>query len=284
MDGATREAALCSYWVVGVELLYDSCALLRQLQLKFRSHNHLDVPHGNAIIWRYMSLDKFLDLLTHSRLFFSNANNLTDEFDVTLPKSTIEKKKRTLRAQGLAGRDLEEELFAFQYKHHPMRDLTLVNCWSIGRHESYALWKVYLGGSTAGVAIRTSFSKLKKSILSAHNTHPEDIYCGVVKYDDFVAESELSRFRLITTKRKFYEYESELRLFVLNFPRSEGGTKTPYDMKVGRHINIELETLVDEIYVSPFIGPWLIQSLEKIVKSSAPSLATKLRSSSIRDR
>lgn len=252
--------------------------------MKFVTHDHLEQPHGNAIVWRYMALDKFLDLLTHSRLFFTNAKNLTDEYDVTLPANTIAKKRKELKAQGLEGRDLEEELAVFQFNHHPMRDLTLVNCWSIGRDESYALWKIYLGGSTAGVAVRTSFGRIKKSIAAARDPYPEDIYSGIVQYKDFVPEKELSRFRLITTKRQFYEYEKEVRMFVIYFPRSEGGTKTPYDLRIGRHVNVDLSLLIDEIYVSPFVGPWLIESLENVIRKVAPTLSGKLKSSSIRDR
>jgi hypothetical protein len=141
-----------------------------------------------------------------------------------------------------------------------------------------------LGGSTAGVAVKTSFSKLKKSILPAGDPYSEKIYSGVVQYDDYIPEKELSRFRLITTKRQFYEYENEVRLFVINYPRSEGGTKTPYDLKIGRHVNVDLRFLIDEIYVSPFVGPWLKDSLVKIMRKVTPALSGRLKSSSTRDR
>lgn len=252
--------------------------------MKFATHDHLEPIHGNAIVWRYMALDKFLDLLTHSRLFFTNASNLTDEYDVTLPSNSIAKKRKELESQGLTGRDLDEELAVFQYNHHPMRELTLVNCWSMDRHESYALWKIYLGGSTAGVAVRTSFGKLRKSILAASDPYPEKIYSGIVQYKDFIPVNDLSRFRLITTKRQFYKYEKEARLFIMNFPRSEGGTKTPYDLKTGRHVKVDLDVLIEDIYISPFVGPWLNDSLAKIMQKVAPTLSGRLTSSSIRDR
>ena len=252
--------------------------------MKFATPDSLKQPHGNTIIWRYMTLDKFLDLLTHSRLFFTNAMNLTDEYDVTLPENTIAKKRKELKSQGLKDRDLEEELAVFQYNHHPMRELTLVNCWSMGRNESYALWKIYLDGSSAGVSVRSSFSKLKNSVVSGDDPYPEEIYSGVVQYKNFIPEKELSRYRLITTKRKFYKYEKEVRLFVINFPRSEGGTKTPYNMGIGRHVNVDLGLLIDKIYVSPFAGPWLYASLEKVIQKFQPTLSGKLKSSAIRDR
>ena len=112
-----------------------------------------------------MTLEKFLDLLVHKRLFFVNAGKLTDAYEVSIPRKVIKKKKNDLRKTGLSDRDLDEEIAAFEWQHSPMRKLTLVNCWSFGRYESYALWKIYLGGSKAGVAIRSSVSRLKKAII-----------------------------------------------------------------------------------------------------------------------
>ncbi len=130
--------------------------------MRFQRHQKLKIPHGSTIVWRYMSIEKFLDLLTHKRLFFTNAANFTDGYEASLPPNIIKSKRKKLVSQGLSGRDLEEEIAIFELNNRPMRELTLVNCWSIGRHESYALWKIYLRGGKAGVAIRSNFSHVKK--------------------------------------------------------------------------------------------------------------------------
>lgn len=77
-------------------------------------HEKLDIPHGNNIIWRYMGLDKFLDLIVNDRLFFGNADKLTDDYEVSLPKSLIERKKIELKKWGYSKRDIEEELAIYQ--------------------------------------------------------------------------------------------------------------------------------------------------------------------------
>ena len=251
--------------------------------MRFRKHEHIKSPHGSSIVWRYMNLEKFLDLLVNKRLFFTNAANLTDGYEVSLPVNLVKARRKQLMEKGLSGRDLEEELAIFEHNNRPMRDLTLVNCWSLGRNESYALWKIYLGGAKGGVAIRTNFSRLKKSVLSTEDDYPEDIYAGKVQYRDYLPESELSRFRIVTTKREFYRYEEELRLFILHVPQSEGGVRPPYEVSVGRHVNVDLETLVDEIYLSPFVAEWFGDALETVVKRVAPKLAARLKISSIRD-
>ena len=252
--------------------------------MKFKSHRDLDIPHGNTIIWRYMGLDKFLDLLTHRRIFFTNAINLTDEYEISLPTDFIEKKRCQLINDGFSGRDLEEELFQFQYYHSPMRDLTLVNCWSIGRVESYALWKIYLGGSKAGVAVRTNLSSLKKALLETNKDLDEEVFVSKINYSNYLKEQDLSRFKLIITKREFYKYEDELRLFILEYPRSEGGKKRNFDFSSGMYVNIDIGLLTDEIYLSPFVGPWFKESIIKIIEKIAPDLNAKIVSSSIRDQ
>ena len=252
--------------------------------MRFVRHQNLNIPHGSTIVWRYMSIEKFLDLLTHRRLFFTNAANFTDGYEVSLPPNIIKSKRKQLIEQGFSGRDLEEEIAVFEFNNRPMRDLTLVNCWSIGRHESYALWKIYLGGGKAGVAIRTNFSRVKKSIIAGNDPIPEDIYAGIVQYKDYLSENDLSRFSLITTKREFYEYEQELRLFILHYPRSEGGHKTPYSVSVGRYVKVDLDLMVDQIYLSPFVAQWFGDSLNHIVSKVSPQLVSRLTVSSIRDQ
>ncbi len=247
-------------------------------------HHDLNTPHGSSIIWRYMELEKFLDLLINKRLFFTNANNFTDSYEISLPQNLVKSHRKRLMSEGFIGRDLDEEIARFEYTNRPMRDLTLVNCWSLGRNESYALWKIYLGGSKAGVAIRTNFSRLKKSISSESNIYPEDIYAGVVQYRDFLSEHDLSRFKLVTTKREFYSYENEVRLFILHFPGPGDKNDPPYDVSVGRHISINLDTLIDQIYLSPFLAKWSEDAIKKIIKKISPSLVHRLTSSSIRDQ
>ena len=251
--------------------------------MNFLRHEHLETPPGNAIVWRYLGLEKFLDLLSHRRLFFTNALNLTDKYEISLPSNIVGAKRKELEKVGLSGRDLEEALAFFELSNQPMRELTLVNCWSLGQNESYALWKIYLGGSRAGVAIRTNLSRLKKGLAGGGDPFPEDIYIGKVQYRDFLPEKDLNRFRLITTKREFYEYEKELRLFILHFPRSEGGTKPPYKLGVGRYVAVDLNIMIDKLYLSPFMPSWFKDSIRRILNKVAPFLEERVVSSDIRD-
>ena len=81
----------------------------------------------SGVIWGLINLD----LITQQRIFFTNAHNFTDGYEVSLPQNIVRKKRKELKQEGLSGRDLEEELAVFELNHQPMRGLTLVNCWSM---------------------------------------------------------------------------------------------------------------------------------------------------------
>ncbi|MGT3242621.1 hypothetical protein ACVSUJ_08510 [Yersinia enterocolitica] len=237
--------------------------------MKFRENDYIETPHGNSTVWRYMNDWKLNNLLTSSSLYFPNAIKLTDQYEVTLPQSVLAQKRVELQKSGLSGRDLDEEMALFDWSTNPMKNLVLINCWSINQHESYALWKIYLGGDTDGVAIKSTISKLKRSVILGGDTYPEEFFIGKVRYKRHLNYSELARTSIITTKKPFYDFEKEVRLFILNCPQSEGGTKPPYDIRVGREVKVNLHELIHEIYISPFASDNYRNKVRQLVQNSS---------------
>jgi hypothetical protein len=248
-------------------------------------HDKIDTPHGNTIIWRYMGLDKFLDLITSSRLYFTNAAKMTDKYEGIIPRKNIDKKRRHLaNYYSTDPTDIETELSIYKHQYDDLRNLTLINCWSIRQHESYALWKIYLGGSKSGIAIRTTVSNLKKAIDGGGESYHEDVFLGKVAYSDYIPHDELSRFSIITTKNNFYEYEKELRLIIFHHPQSEGGVIQPYKIDIGRQYLVNVDQLIDQIYLSPFAGPWFEKAFRQVLAKVRPELVDKIALSEIMDQ
>ena len=164
-----------------------------------------------------------------------------------------------------------------------MKDLVLANCWSLSPHESYALWKIYLGGEKNGVAIRTTVSSLRKSIQNGGDPYPEKYFIGKIKYRSHLKKNELSRLPIITTKKPFYDFEKELRVFIINYPSSEGGTTPPYDIHTGRTVSIEIPELVHDVYVSPFADSSYSRDVGSLLKNNGLKIGA-LRQSEIRDK
>ena len=230
-----------------------------------------------------MNTRKFSQLLDNSSLFFPNANKLTDQYEVALPDSVEKQKREELQNQGWRGRDLEDEMASFYWSTNPMKNLVLINCWSINPHESYALWKIYLGGEKNGVAIKSTISKLRRSVENGKDSYPEDFFIGRVKYKRHLNQGELSRLSIITTKKPFYDFERELRLFVLNYPLSEGGTVPPYDINTGRSVRVDIGELIHEVYISPFSTEDYREEVESLFRKNK-IFDFVLKESEIRDQ
>ena len=246
-------------------------------------NENLESPHGNTVIWRYIGLDKFLDLLISQELYFSNAAKLSDKYEGLIPKRNQDYLLKAFKNKGLSNEQAEFEKQKTLKHIHELKALTLLNCWTINQSESYALWKIYLGGSKSGVAIRTTVSKLTKAIKKGNDPYKEVIYISKVKYTDFIKDDPENRFNIITTKNKFYEYEKELRLFIFHQHNENENKNIPYDISEGRRLKIDLNELIDEIYLSPFVGKWFDTTLIAILNTVNPELSKKIKNSEILD-
>ncbi|HPA81759.1 MAG TPA: hypothetical protein PLS95_13155, partial [Thermoanaerobaculales bacterium] len=243
----------------------------------------VDTPHGNTVAWRYMPLEAFLDVLVHSRLFFCNSKRLPDKFEGSIPRRSRDAERARLAADGLAGRNLDEAMVDWEYVGHLLAQGSLINCWSLSPRESYALWKVYLAGSNAGVAVRSTVSKLRRALEEGGDAFPEDVFIGKVRYSDFIEPGQLNRFTAITTKHPAFQYESELRLIVLGYPKSEGGEDLPYNYSLGRYVQVDLDSLVERLHVSPFAGSWFDETIKKAVAQLSPLLVDRIVTSEMHD-
>lgn len=249
----------------------------------FLKHEHLISPAWNATVWRYMSMAKFLDLILHRRLLFVSASKFTDGYEVTLPQNIV-KLVQEKKAGRINDPEIENILSTFEFDGNFERERTLVNCWTLKPTESYAHWKIYLGGDKAGIAIKTNFKNLKNSIVESKKYSLPDIYAGKVKYRDSLPVRELTTPSIITTKREFYSYENELRLFLVSSNNMVEPAHSQPISSPGKYVTVDLGELIERIYVSPFVGGWFTNVLRETVKKINPSLAKKITESSINDQ
>jgi hypothetical protein len=226
---------------------------------------------------------KFESLVVDSNLYFPNAAKLSDQYEVTVPDSTLKAKRKELMKQGLSGGDLEEKLAVFHWETDPKKELVLANCWSLTPNESYALWKIYLGGEKNGVAVRSTVSSLRRSLERGGDSYPEEFFIGKVKYRTHLNQDELARLSVVTTKKPFYDFEKELRVFILNYPLSEGGCVPPYDIAEGRKVKVDIGELVHSVYVSPFAASEYPGQVAEVISRSALS-KVEIKQSEIRDK
>jgi hypothetical protein len=238
-------------------------------------------PKRNRIIWRYISFEKFLDLILTSEMFFTNLTRLTDKYEGTMFESNFQLAMNSAKKYD-DYYQVKKEILEEQVEINNLRNYTLVNCWTLKRHESFALWKIYVG-SGPGIAVRTTVSNLINSINSTKQDFDEDISIATVKYQDTLKYT-FSRIEASITKKPFYDFEDEMRLLIFNFPLSDNGYEVPYDMTIGRKVKVNINKLITQLYISPFVNHFYRKTLIDTIVKLAPFLKSRIKESDIRDQ
>ena len=238
----------------------------------------IDTPNGNTIIWRYMGIDKFLHLITEKKLFFSRLSKMTDKYEGSLPEEVFRKRLKQITKN--SNEDPFPKIIKERREIEKFRYYTFLNCWTINRNESYALWKIYLSGSTCGIAIKSTVGRLRKSIESIPNN--SDFYIGKVNYSKDLINYPPNQFQLTIAKRPYYDYEKELRVF-FNYDESVEKKNPIYSELPGWEMDIDIHELIDRIYISPFTGRWFKKSLKEIMQKIDPKLESIIQFSNIKD-
>jgi hypothetical protein len=229
----------------------------------YEEHELFTPPEdAEAAIWRYLEFTKLVALLDTGALFFARSDTLGDEFEGSYSRTNLELRPtvyKEIPAESLAQiADLTEAI----------RRHTYLNCWNLSAHESAALWGLYVPPH-GGVAIRSSFSRLTRSFIPSAEDGPSEmrnsIFVGCVRYADYERDwiPEGNSMWSFVHKRHSFEFEREIRAVVQDLPtvedpNADGGKRI--DLSVpsppGRHVPVDLDTLVDTIHVSPVAPSW----------------------------
>lgn len=218
----------------------------------FKKHQDLTIPQDSATLWHYMSLPKFLHLLSSSSLFFRHIDGFKDKAE---GKFTENDKNIVIKSiQGAPYEEGQREHFDNQY---------YVHCWTISGECEKSFWNEYAPGPY-GVAIKSSVSRL----MAAMNKDKEkDVYMGLVHYIDrkngFTFQHYWEKCCYLDkcfSKDSSYAWEKELRLLHI-------ANKNRLDKAVsGLLVKVDLLSLIDLIYVSPDAEQWFVSSLTDIIR------------------
>jgi hypothetical protein len=112
------------------------------LNNKYNIFEDVKEPEPNQTIWRYMNLEKFLDLILSESLFFCRVDKLSDKAEGTVPQKNVEEMyAETQKWDIQPTQSFAEKFVKGQIKNIiSFKQFTLVNCWSMNEDESFALW------------------------------------------------------------------------------------------------------------------------------------------------
>lgn len=241
----------------------------------------------DAQIWRYFNYKKFRSLLTESSLFFSRCDKFSDKYEGKWPTKNIqfhinafsEEDERIINLNRRRIIDASEEILKQMY----------INCFSIGDCDVKEMWENYCT-LNQGIVIKSTFKNLKRAINYPDNIDSSfpDVYIGKISYIDHENEHipDWTIFCPFLFKKKKFSFENELRLITtwegldsLIQQYDTGYIETPENTKIkdlleplpkynGIFIKVDLNILIDEIFVGPRATEEYLSSIKNLVSDT----------------
>lgn len=241
----------------------------------------LEPKNKDAPIWRFLSMEKFRDLMATRELYFCRAD-LFDDKSEGLP---LEPYKFFPELNPFDIRDRQE------INNHlgcdaQFREAFYVNCWHLFREETLKMWKGY---GENGVAICSQYCLLK----SALNVMGDRAFLGLVRYG---LQLRWNVIDFVMTKKMEYAEEREVRA-VLWITDALAGINRHFDIDdrahplpltpppdrvlKGQRRKIDLQALVTEIMISPWASSATFDEISRLANDYAipvqPSALTRFR-------
>ena len=190
----------------------------------------------NTIVWKYLDLSKFLDLLLSKKLFMSRSDKFEDQYEGTFSEPTFEEIKK------LSENNPE---FLNYYKSH--REKVVVSSWHINEYESFAMWQIFTQNSE-GLAIQSTIGRLQEALKPEKNYTQ---FIGEVNYIDYKKEYIPfdDMFFPFLFKRKSFQYEREIRII-------SDLSDSKLSINDGVKIDVDIDQLIEKIYIHPKSENW----------------------------
>ena len=197
---------------------------------------NITLPDDNTIIWKYLDLSKFLDMLLSKQLFMSRSDKFEDQYEGTFSEPTFEEIRKI---------SADNPRFLDFYKSH--REKVTISSWHINEYESFAMWQIFTQ-NTEGLAIQTTIGRLKKALEQEKRTEQ---FIGEVNYIDYKKEYIPfdNTFFPFLFKRKSFQYEREIRII---------SDLTSHNLEIdnGLKIDVDICNLIEKIYIHPKSENW----------------------------
>lgn len=216
-------------------------------------HVNFPAPKDSAKVWRYFDLAKLLSLVTERKLYFSSLSLLKtiDPLEGVWSEADY---RRFMKSA--------EDIKQFQEISDFFAEITFVNCWHLNEYESDAMWHRF--GNQ--FAVQSTFGRLKESF-------PDDkIHAGKVVYinhfGDLIHKPKKNNgFLLSMRKHKSFDSEREVRVALPEYPPYDLTQDPDYPYRgKGVAINVNVENLVETIFISSKLPAWTQNLLNSILE------------------
>lgn len=215
----------------------------------YEKNDNMYFVADDVLLWKYMSFSKFVNLLS-GNLYFNRIDSFEDVFEGHFP----DRIKKGLENSQYRNISVVEPL---------AQHILYVSCFHASDCETAFMWHQY--SNQDGLAIQTTGKRLKE----AFKITEENIYLSKVKYLDYATEffEVNGLFSLAIHKRKSFEFEKEVRCICMKMPEGLKEKQSPLDIETptGIKIPINLDVLIDKIYLSPYAPSYLEENVKMIM-------------------
>ena len=249
----------------------------------------------NVPVWRYLELFKLLWALREKKLWLTLLNRFNDPFEASVPTQT---KYDDVAAQGNPNHMKQiwphfpscsppysvdqsgERHSSLSRRRRALLRAAHASCWRLG-DESEAMWRLYCGGAD-GVAMRSTFSKLRDSISDNHTIVSKVEYIDY-KTGRFVRHNH--DYDPALHKRSAFAHEREVRVLRAkkeDFLRAGDDENFSCD----EHVEVawDPEAVIEDIVLSPLIRSEYVDVFTLAIHQLSPTLADRVHRSELTER
>lgn len=213
----------------------------------YKENPNINLPvNRDTVVWKYLDLSKFLDLLMSQKLFMSRSDKFEDQYEGTFSEPTFEEIKK-----------IAENNPEFLDVYKTQRKNVVISSWHINEYESFAMWQIFTQNSE-GLAIQSTIGRIQESL---HLENQFEQHIGEVNYIDYKKEYIPfdDDFFPFLFKRKSFQYEREVRI-ISNLSSHN------LNINEGVKIDVDINKLIEKIYIHPKSENWYKNLVIQLVK------------------
>ena len=215
-----------------------------------------------TVLWRYVSLAKFVDLLKSESLYFPRGDQFQDRHEGAFTESI----KNAIEASY----KMNHIDFTYQEFKRRLREKVYISCWHGSQNDSMAMWKVF-ANTTESVAITTTVRQLADAIEAHKLKFSTAIY--KVDYVKHWRDPELQinpYSRVFAHKHIAYEYEKEYRVIIDLYHEPDEPA-----LPDGMRISIDKSILLRSVVLAPESQVWFRSVVEGLCEKYGCKVAVR---------
>jgi len=189
-------------------------------------------PNKNSFLYRYLTIDKLLDIILSERFSLVRLNLFEDKLEGTtlehlLLNHSSELAKKFMQDQGGTFSSISlivnpTNRNKFSRQRELFQDTNYASCWYINNYESVAMWQLY--SKSDSVAIKIPYETLHKELMEGNyeiNSKYEKLKFGAISYHRFKNIDSIDKNRIHSDTQGFikdssFEHEQEFRIMIEN--------------------------------------------------------------------